>query len=73
MIITARTSARGNDAKFKIEHRTRRKDVVQVRVLDMDNFDSVKIFMKSLRDSVKAIDIVLLVGFNILLYCVEKS
>ncbi len=68
VIITARTSARGNDAKYEIERRTGRKDVVQVRVLDMDTFDSVKVFVKNMRHSVKAIDIVLLASFTSLLY-----
>ncbi len=62
VIITARNSAGGAKAKFEIEKRTGRKDVVQVRILDMDTFDGVKSFAKEVRKEVKTIDIVLLVS-----------
>ncbi|KAG4437048.1 hypothetical protein IFR05_007462 [Cadophora sp. M221] len=60
VIITARTLTKGNDAKFEIEERTGRKDVVGVMVLVMDTFAAVKTFVEELRISVKKIDIVLL-------------
>ena len=60
VIITARTATRGLEAKSTIEQRTGKKDVVQVRILDMDTFDGVKSFVNGLRKDVKSIDIVLL-------------
>jgi NAD(P)-dependent dehydrogenase (short-subunit alcohol dehydrogenase family) len=70
VIITARDSARGLKAKHEIEVRTGKKDVVEVRVLDMDTFSGVQTFVTELKKEVKEIDIVLLnagihtFGFN---------
>ncbi|KAH7355449.1 hypothetical protein BKA65DRAFT_498436 [Rhexocercosporidium sp. MPI-PUGE-AT-0058] len=60
VIITARTLSRGNDAKFEIERRTGKKDVVHVMILDMDTFAGVQAFVKEVRATIKKIDIVLL-------------
>tara|TARA_R110002033_G_scaffold20404_1_gene51648 strand:- start:98 stop:499 length:402 start_codon:yes stop_codon:yes gene_type:complete len=61
VIITARTLSKGTKAKFDIEKRTGKKDVVTVMVLDMDTFAGVKVFVKQLRADVQKMDIVLLV------------
>lgn len=60
VIITARTAAKGENARLEIEQRTGRKDVIQVRVLDMDTFLDVKRFASELRRDVSTIDVVLL-------------
>jgi NAD(P)-dependent dehydrogenase (short-subunit alcohol dehydrogenase family) len=59
VIITARTLSRGQVAKSTIESRTGKKDVVQVRELNMETLAGVKGFVDSLKQEVKAIDIVL--------------
>ncbi|KAG0651530.1 Short chain dehydrogenase atnD [Hyphodiscus hymeniophilus] len=58
--ITARTAAKGAEAKKTIEERTGVKDVVQVRVLDMDTFNGVEDFVDGFKKDVKSIDNVLL-------------
>lgn len=55
--ITARNGTKGAEAKNTIEKRTGKKDVVQVRVLDMDTFEGVKQFMIELQKDVKSIGI----------------
>jgi NAD(P)-dependent dehydrogenase (short-subunit alcohol dehydrogenase family) len=60
VIITARTMSRGFAAKSTVESRTRQKDVVQVRELDMSTLAGVKAFVEALKTDVKAIDIILL-------------
>jgi NAD(P)-dependent dehydrogenase (short-subunit alcohol dehydrogenase family) len=60
VIITARTMSRGLAAKATIESRTGKKNVVQVRELDMSTLSGVKAFVEALRTEVKVIDIVLL-------------
>jgi NAD(P)-dependent dehydrogenase (short-subunit alcohol dehydrogenase family) len=60
VIITARNAARGEEAIATIESRTGKKDVVQVRSLDMDSFIEVKKFVEGLENEVNAVDIVLL-------------
>jgi NAD(P)-dependent dehydrogenase (short-subunit alcohol dehydrogenase family) len=55
--ITARNAARGAQAKATIEERTGKKDIVQVRVLDMDTFEGVKQFVNGLKKDVKSIGI----------------
>lgn len=62
VIITARSKAKGDMAKQEIEKRTGKKDVVEVKILDMDSFDGVKSFAKDLEKTVSRIDIVLLVS-----------
>lgn len=53
--ITARNAAKGAEAKSTIEERTGKRDVVQVRVLDMDTFEGVRRFMDELKRDVKSI------------------
>lgn len=53
--ITARSAAKGAEAKSTIEARTGKKDVVRVRVLDMDTFEGVKRFVEELKKDVKSI------------------
>ncbi|KAK0119363.1 hypothetical protein ONS95_010815 [Cadophora gregata] len=62
VLITARTLVKGNEAKYEIEKRTGKKDVVSVRVLDMDTFEGVVGFMRDLRGrgGVRRADVVLL-------------
>lgn len=60
VIITGRTLSKANAAKAVIEARTGRKDVVQVRELDMSTFSEVRKFVTGLIGKVKCIDIVLL-------------
>jgi short-subunit dehydrogenase involved in D-alanine esterification of teichoic acids len=61
VIITARTSAKGEQAKLEIEKRTGK--VIQAMVLDMDTFEGVKKFMETLKTKVPSLDIVLLVSY----------
>jgi NAD(P)-dependent dehydrogenase (short-subunit alcohol dehydrogenase family) len=60
VIITTRNAARGAEARETIESLTGKKGVVQVRILDINTFASVKDFVDSLKRDVKSIDIVLL-------------
>lgn len=53
--ITARSAAKGAEAKKVIEERTGKKGVVQVRVLDMDTFAGVRQFVAGLKKDVKKI------------------
>jgi NAD(P)-dependent dehydrogenase (short-subunit alcohol dehydrogenase family) len=61
VIITARTSAKGEQAKLEIEKRTGK--LVQVMVLDMDTFEGVKNFMGIVKTKDPSLDIVLLVSY----------
>lgn len=60
VIITARNTARGDEAVATIEARTGKKGVVQARTLDMSSFSNVKKFVDDLKNEVKSIDIILL-------------
>lgn len=60
VIITTRNAARGAEARETIESITGKKGIVQVRILDMNTFASVKDFVDGLKKDVKSIDIVLL-------------
>jgi NAD(P)-dependent dehydrogenase (short-subunit alcohol dehydrogenase family) len=60
VIITARTLSRGLAAQATIEARTGKTGIVQVRELDMSTLAGVKTFVDSLKEDVKAIDVVLL-------------
>jgi len=50
LIITARTLSKGVAAQTYIEERTGIKNVVEIRILDMDTFDGVLKFVKALRN-----------------------
>jgi short-subunit dehydrogenase len=58
--ITARTAAKGEQAKTEIENRTGK--IVDVMVLDMDTFEGVKQFAATLKKESRSFDIILLVG-----------
>ena len=60
VIITALTVSKGLAAKSVIESRSGKKNVVQVRVLDMDTFAGVLKFVKELEKEVTDIDIAFL-------------
>jgi NAD(P)-dependent dehydrogenase (short-subunit alcohol dehydrogenase family) len=60
VIITGRTSSRGQAAQTTIESRTGKTGVVEFRELDMSTFAGVKSFVDKLKEEVKAIDVVLL-------------
>jgi NAD(P)-dependent dehydrogenase (short-subunit alcohol dehydrogenase family) len=56
VILAVRNIQAGEEAKAKIETETKKSNIMEVWVLDLANFDSVKAFAKRVTEEVKRID-----------------
>nr|WNT93873.1 putative short chain dehydrogenase [Emericellopsis sp.] len=56
VIITVRDQERGNETKARLEAETGREGVVDVRLLNLTSFDSVRTFVKKLEAEVDRVD-----------------